>query len=331
VTTICVVGLGAVGSLAARQLAETPGVDRVLLADAHSDRAAAVARAIGERAAVFEWSIGSVIPEGVDAVACAMPAGVEFPLVRMAVDAGLPVSSSVDDHEAIRKLLTLDDDAVRNGSTVLVGCGLAPGVSDVLARHAAGLLDDVEEVHVARVGVAGPASAAVAKHALRDHSLEWRAGAWHDDPHRVGHELIWFPEPIGAHECELVASGIWCLAEAFPDAARISVRLGTVGGGSRVPLARRTDDASWGATRVEVWGRQHERRMSIIYGVVERTAVAAGTTLAVSTLALLGLVPDLDAISVRGVHGLAAVTPPVPFLAELARRGVKAATFEGVA
>jgi hypothetical protein len=70
----------------------------------------------------------------------------------------------------------------------------------------------------------------------------------------------------------------------------------------------------------------------MVYGVIDRTAVAAGTVLAVAAVRLAGIAPGLDARDgpTSGVHGLAALVEPVPFLAELARRGVKAAVFEGV-
>ena len=63
--------------------------------------------------------------------------------------------------------------------------------------------------------------------------------------------------------------------------------------------------------------------------MIERTAIAVGTVLALTAAGLAGALPDI----VRrepGVHGLSAVAPPRAFLAELARRGVKAAVFEGV-
>ena len=57
--------------------------------------------------------------------------------------------------------------------------------------------------------------------------------------------------------------------------------------------------------------------------------MAAGAVLAVAAGRLAGiLAPPVDA---PGVHGLASLVEPVPFLAELAQRGVRAAAFEGVA
>jgi hypothetical protein len=70
----------------------------------------------------------------------------------------------------------------------------------------------------------------------------------------------------------------------------------------------------------------------MVYGVIDRTAVASGTVLAVAAACLAGIAPGLSARAgpTAGVQGLAALVEPVPFLAELARRGVKAAVFEGV-
>ena len=78
-----------------------------------------------------------------------------------------------------------------------------------------------------------------------------------------------------------------------------------------------------------MWGRRGAGAEPIVYGAIERTAIAAGTVLGVTTAALAGALPGLLAPS-GGVFGLGAVAHPRAFLAELSRRGVKAAIFEGV-
>jgi hypothetical protein len=77
-----------------------------------------------------------------------------------------------------------------------------------------------------------------------------------------------------------------------------------------------------------VWGRRSGTFDTVVYGVVERTAVAAGTVLAVVAARLAGALEPR--VSNPGIHGLAALTEPVPLLSELAQRGVRAAAFEGV-
>jgi hypothetical protein len=58
--------------------------------------------------------------------------------------------------------------------------------------------------------------------------------------------------------------------------------------------------------------------------------VVAGTVLALAAVRLAGLGETAGPAPV-GVRALGEVVDPVPFLAELARRGVKAAAFDGVA
>ena len=80
---------------------------------------------------------------------------------------------------------------------------------------------------------------------------------------------------------------------------------------------------------MEVWGWRGKVRDTVVYGVIERPAVAAGTVLAVTTARLGGLLPAVelrDATS--GARALGAIVYPVPFLGELARsrgegRGVR--------
>ena len=87
------------------------------------------------------------------------------------------------------------------------------------------------------------------------------------------------------------------------------------------------DDGEWGAARVDVWGKREDGHNCVVYGVVERTEVAAGAVLAVTAAQLGGaLGPRTDN---PGVHGLGALVEARPFLAELAERGVRAAVFEG--
>jgi len=78
-----------------------------------------------------------------------------------------------------------------------------------------------------------------------------------------------------------------------------------------------------GAVRVEVRGQRNGERHDVVYGVFDRPAVAGAATAAVAALAAAR--GDLP----HGAHGLAAVENPVVMLRELARRGVRAATFVG--
>jgi hypothetical protein len=320
------VGVGAVGTRTARQLIDTEGVDELLLADLATGHVAAVAEALGDQASVVSYAPGEPIPAGVDVVACALPTGVDHAVATAAIAAGVPFASADDDHDAIEAIRALQPNARAAGVTIALGCGFAPGLADVLARHASDTFESVDEIRVARVGWAGPSSVAAVRHARRADARSWQGNGWREQ-HPHGETLVWFPDPIGGHDCSLVTGGVALLVDAFGGVPRISMLLGEPP--KRAWLRRRFgDDGEWGAARVEVWGQRESGHDCLVYGVVDRTSVAAGTVLAVAAAQLGGgIAPKIER---PGVHGLGALVDAKPFIAELAQRGVRAAVFEGV-
>ena len=63
-----------------------------------------------------------------------------------------------------------------------------------------------------------------------------------------------------------------------------------------------------------------------VLGAMDRPAVAAGAVAALASIAA-----GRGALRRPGAGGLAEMVEPIPFLTDLARRGVKAAVFEGAA
>jgi shikimate/quinate 5-dehydrogenase len=333
VTSILLVGAGAVGSRAGRQLVDTDGLEQLVVVDRSRARSERLAADLGSRATVrtYATDLTSAIAD-VDAVALAIPGAIAAALARSASEIGRPVATVTDDEATIAALFALDGVARERGSVVVPGCALVPGLSEVLAIHASLVLDRVEEVHVARVGAAGDACIATLREARRQRPLEWRDGQWASDRRR-GPQLLWFPEPIGARECIITGAGIALLRDALPNARHATVRVGDppVRRLRDAVLARRRVDDGWGACRVEVWGWRGEARDAVVYGVVERPAVAVGTVLAVAAARLAGLLAGIELTTAPlGVVGLGRLVEPVSFLAELDRRGVKAAAFEGI-
>ena len=348
-TTVLLVGAGAVGRRAARQLAESDGVDRILIADRDADLAGDTAETMGEGAEAVDWSPDRPLPAGVSVVASAIGGQPERAVFQRAVEAGVPAAGCADDADTIGSLLDLDDAAREAGITLAAGCGLAPGLADVLARHAADALEVVEEIHVARAGSAGPACRMALLRADRGPVLEWRDGAWGRHRAGSGRQLVWFPSPVGGLDCHRAGSGQGALlVDAFPNLRRASMRIASpLGPGRQAPGMRllghipvvstaltggnaarkREPDGNWGAVWVEVRGRRGRSEEILVYGAVDRMAFAAGAVLAVSALWLAGA--GAAPVTTTGAHGLGALVEPVPFLGELARRGVKAAVFEG--
>jgi len=324
-TVALVVGTGDVGARAARQLVDTPGFATILLADRDTSRARSVAEALGPSAHAIEYVPGEAIPPDVGVIACALPAGVSHDVVAAAIVAGVPVASTDDEHDALEQLRALDQNARASGVTVAIGCGLAPGLSDVLAAHAASLFESVDEIRVARTGWAGAASVDTVRHERRLPVRAWRDGGWREERSR-GDALVFFPEPIGGRDCRVVTGATALLVDAFPNVPRLSVQLGEPP--RRTRFRRQFGDEEWGAARIEVWGQRDQSHGCVAYGVVDRTAVAAGVALAVVTARLAGTLGPV--VKQPGVQGLGVLLEPVPFLAELAQRGVRAAVFEGV-
>ena len=123
--------------------------------------------------------------------------------------------------------------------------------------------------------------------------------------------------------------GALLLVPAFPDAVRVTSRLGANRRDrltARLPMLRPPHpEGGPGAIRVEVRGRGAETREVLALGAMDRPAVAAGAVAAVAACwAGEGRLAPRSA-------GLATTPDVVPFIAELARRGVRAAVFEGSA
>jgi hypothetical protein len=79
-----------------------------------------------------------------------------------------------------------------------------------------------------------------------------------------------------------------------------------------------------GAIRIEVRGRVDGAGSVLVYGAMDRPAVAAGAVAAVAARFIL-----TKSMRRFGAAGLAESVDSLAFLTELARRGVRAAVFEG--
>lgn len=342
-TTILLVGAGAVGGRAARQIVDSPGVERLLIADLDAARAAMVAGLMGATAQVTSMTVPGGLPRHVDALAVALPPGPEHAeLARLAIAAGIPMASCCDDPRIVAELLELDESARRAGVALAVGAGLAPGLSDVMAALAAEGLDEIDEIHVARSGVGGPACSAQRHRAGRGRVEEWFDGAFRSPRAGSGRELVWFPEPLAGVDCYRVASGqARLLVKAFPAASRVTFRAAARRRdrlAAPLPMLIRPEpEGGWGAMRVEVRGRRGRAHVVVVYGVIDRMAVATGAVLAVTALALAGVAdapqlrsdPDGGAGAAAGAHGLAGLFDPKRLLVDLARRGIHTAAYDG--
>ena len=321
---IAVIGLGSVGARAARQLVSTDSVSGVVLFDAAEGRANEVRASLGSKA-----SVGTGDPTAVEDVSVAViasPSGTHPRLARAFVQRGIHVVSTSDSIEDVRELLDLMPVAEIRGVSVAVGAGFAPGMSCMLARLAADALDVVDEIHVSRLGTGGPSCARQHHKALAGTALDWRDGGWRHRPGGSGRELNWFPDPIGGADCYRAAlPDALLLVPAFPGVGRVTARLAATRRDrltARLPMIRRPHpEGGLGAIRIEVRGRDRSGITVQILGAMDRPGIASGAVASVAAVTLG------DGEAHAGAGGLAQLMEPKPFLAELARRGVKAARF----
>jgi hypothetical protein len=322
-TTALVVGAGATGARAARQLV-SDGL-RVLLADERTGHVATVVDSFGPAAEAYAGA-----PEDAGADVVVLCAGTPHaPLAARCLRRGTAVVSVGDDPDDVRALLDLDAEATERGVPVVVGAGFSPGLTCLLAAHAATAFDQVDELHVARVGTGGPACAEAHHRALAGEAFDWRDGGWVHRSAGSGRELCWFPDPIGGRDCYRAAlAEPLLLVRAFPAAERITARQAANRRDrltSRLPMLRPPHaDGGPGAVRVELRGERDGARATVVYGAMDVPSVAAGAVAA--RAAGLIIAGELRRV---GAGGLAELAQPLPVLRTLAERGVKAATFTG--
>lgn len=323
-----VVGAGAVGVRAARQLLFLGETDSLAVVEPDRSRLDAVIASLGPPATAAP-DVASAA-DGADVVVLATSDG-HRAAAEAALDRGASVVSVSDGVGDVRALLSMDAEARERGVHVVVGAGFSPGLSCLLAAHAARGFEEVEEIHVAKVGTGGPQCARQHHVALQGPAVESAAGTWRRRRGSSGRALIWFPDPVCGVDCYRAAlPEPLLLAGAFPKAERITARVGANRRDrltAHLPLLRRPHpEGGLGALRVEVRGRQGQVHGDRVLGAVDRPALAAGAVAAVAARWAVD-----GRLARTGAAGLAVLADPGPFLAALAERGVKAAIFEGAA
>jgi hypothetical protein len=319
---IGIVGLGRVGSHAARQLRTGPAPLRVYDTDrARRDQVLDMLRPLD----------GPAEPNGGPGttVILATPAGNHGAVAAALVRSGISVVSSSDDPVDVYDLLQLHDRAIDSGTTVVAGAGLSPGFSCLQTLHASRDFDDLQEISVWTTGTAGPACARRHHRCLQLPAPTLVDGHWVDKRPGSGRDLAWFPGSLGALDCYRGAlAEPMLLHRLFPTASRISARTAATRRDrltGRLPMLRRPHaDGGPGGVRIEVRGLGAKGYQTDVVGTMVYPSVAAGTVAAVVAEFVHHGDPP------RGAMGVAELASnPSSLLAELHRRGLTAARFHG--
>jgi saccharopine dehydrogenase-like NADP-dependent oxidoreductase len=171
---------GAVGSVAAKMVADSRAFSEVVLADAKLARVKEIAarfKSSKVTARAFDAndaeSIKTVIKGSSVVLNCVGPFYEYGPrILKAAIESGIDYVDVCDDFDATVAMLKMDRAAKKQGISALVGMGSSPGMANVIVRFCAeNLFDTVESVDIYHAhggeAVEGPA---VVKH--RIHSMQ---------------------------------------------------------------------------------------------------------------------------------------------------------------
>lgn len=170
-------GYGTFGRTVARNLSSREIVTEIVIAGRDLDAAKAFAGELGSKARAARVDAsdeGALVPLATGMDLLVNTAGpdyvVSFPAARAAIQAGIHYCDLCADCDATERLLRFDADARSKGVTVLLGMGASPGETNLLMKHAASQLDEVEDLRllitynlfgmIRHMGVQNPAEAA---------------------------------------------------------------------------------------------------------------------------------------------------------------------------
>lgn len=353
-------GAGDVGSRAVEDLAATPGVTQVTIAD----RDVAKARSIAQRLAGAGGAKAEA--QAVDAAdhaglvaairghdVCASALGpfhrFEVPAAAAAIEAGVHYASVCDEWEPAEEVLDrFAETARRRGVVVLTGLGTSPGMTNVGARLLAKRFDRLRRVDVSVYqpldAGGGPAVIKHMLHVMTGRLSAWRGGQRVQLPACSESQLTEFPRygsirvwNMGHSEPVTVPRFLPAVEEVnffmgFGKGSQLFVtpaRLGLFASPRRIDLATAlvarlghgNGEPAWGAVRVDAWGEKDGiPRHHLLCGVGQMRE-ATGLCLSIGALMLAR-----GELLVQGGGAFApeAAIDPALFLAQLGAKGLQA-------
>lgn len=233
---ITVIGAGAIGSAVAQDLLDRDADVQVQVCDARARSLQALHDEVeNPRLRSFQVdardpSVLEPILRGSDVVVgCAAPA-LNPDLAALCLDLGIHYCDLGGSDDLIRRQLALDRRARERAVRIVPGCGLAPGLINVLCLYAVNQFDTVEAVHL-RVGdvplhpeppfnfrIAWSAEKIIDDYTCPVYFIE--DGHIREDVPLSRVETIEFPEPFGTMEAFATAGGLATLTEALAGRVR---------------------------------------------------------------------------------------------------------------
>ncbi len=200
------------GSVAVADLI-TRGGHEVTVGDVRPDAATEVLGRLGVTAQVVRVDVddpASLVAAmaGFDAVLNATYMRHNVPVTHAAIAAGTNLVDLGSYYPETLQQLERHADAVRAGVRIVPGCGVAPGLTNILARLGADQLDEVGSVRmysfITHPLWTSPGIVITRFDASTGTSVVYERGRLVEHPSLSGEEAIRFPEPYGEQEVHLV-------------------------------------------------------------------------------------------------------------------------------
>ena len=153
---IIVLGCGNIGSVAAKDLAESLPSAEIVMADVNKSRAEEVASKIGQDNVSWIQTDASNHSELVstikkfDLAVGTLPGGIGFKACKASISAKVDM---VDVSYMPEDVMALNKAALKAKVCVVPDCGMSPGISNILVGRAISKLDQVESVHILNGGL----------------------------------------------------------------------------------------------------------------------------------------------------------------------------------
>jgi lysine 6-dehydrogenase len=205
---------GAVGREVSSRLAAEPGVDRLTLVDLDAGGLRRLARGLDgtvqtRRADASDRAELREVVRGAGVLVNCTTYHLGVPALRAAIAERVDYVDLGGLYNTPRQL-ELDERARRAGIRAIIGCGATPGLSNVLVRRAADLLDRVEEVHISFASHRDMAASPGLLDTLLDEfrpgvpRFTWRDGRLREVQPFDGARRVRFAPPVGMQDVYFV-------------------------------------------------------------------------------------------------------------------------------
>lgn len=349
------------GRRTAAELLRHPEVELLTLAGREPQSLERMAERLRGRAEVrtapFDITADALAPhfgEHDRVLSCAGPGyQLEEACVDAALEAGVDYLSLNDDLGAARSVRERHQQAIGQRIKIVSGCGVAPGLSDLMVALAARELDQIEEVEISvAASSADSGGKASDLHFIAMLDTAARDGVEQSEEGARAPHLVYFPDPVGwietfpcGHPERLNLADVHPGLDAFKfriglaekavmDVVRAGIASRLTSGELRRrlwltssrpvrPLLEKLSPkaAPWTAVRVDVRGRSDSRSKTVSYAVVDHLVNLASIPLAQAAV-------DLPVEEPFGVVSAGQVFDPRAFLSKVASRGLTFARLE---